>query len=73
MTEQETVALVKEITRRKNKFEATMLAQDARISIQALCRSLSPGPSLRIYDRLFDAENDIEMLDTGSFPVSEET
>ena len=48
MTEQETVALIKEITRRKHEFEAGMLAQDARLSIQELCQSFSPRRSLRI-------------------------
>ena len=38
MTEHEAVALVKQITRRKHEFEATLLAQDARKVIQAICR-----------------------------------
>ena len=38
MTEHEAVALVKQITRRKHEFEATLLAQDARRVIQAICR-----------------------------------
>ena len=49
MTERETVALVKEITRRKHEFEDTMLSQDARLTIQALCRPAERSfyPSLR--------------------------
>ena len=52
MTEHEAVALVKQITRRKHEFEATLLAQDARRVIQAICRPvrrkrLLSSPSLK--------------------------
>lgn len=43
MTELETVALVKEITKRKHEFEAKMFARDARRTLQALCRPNSAG------------------------------